>query len=429
MPNATDNVSRSARLYDVGVIVRRTFLTMLLALHACDGCKNAQPQTAITASPKRNVIARAAPHLRNAMAFELVATSGGAVLIWAPGACSDGIRVQRYAPDGEPVAEPTRIDACGPLELADAEVVQLSAVADGGKLGLAWVVRDASQAHVLGSFGADTASAFAPTLLLGAAENSALPRRSRLSMAAAESGQMRVSWRAPRGPCSNGPGQCARVLTSSHPPAENVAERGTDTREVPEPCPELLVGASWNRGVWYEAFCAMEARPPIDGTAAADAASVTNGPRAEPITEVYAIRPEIFYAEAFPVLVGCKPLGVAASPRGVLVQGMCGDGLRIHALGESSREVMSSAVRDVRCESGRPSLEIHNGQGQSLVYKLDAPTDRLELWLTDKLATSESRAAFTGRKLLIATVEDTQLKMHAWKCHGESLVSDSPTML
>jgi hypothetical protein len=201
------------------------------------------------------------------------------------------------------------------------------------------------------------------------------------------------------------------VLTSSHPPAENVAERGTDTREVPEPCPELLVGASWNRGVWYEAFCAMQ------------------GPRAESITEVYAIRPEIFYAEAFPVLEGCMPLGVASSPRGVLVQGMCDDGLRIHALGESSRDVIVNAVRDVRCEGGRPSLEIHNGQGQSLVYKLDAPTDRLELWLTDKLATSESRAAFTGRKLLIATVEDTQLKMHAWKCQGESLVSDSPTML
>jgi hypothetical protein len=80
------------------------FLTMLLALHACDSGKNVQPQTAITASPKRNAVARAAPHLSHAMAFELVATSGGAVLIWAPGPCSEGIRVQRYAPDGEPVA-------------------------------------------------------------------------------------------------------------------------------------------------------------------------------------------------------------------------------------------------------------------------------------------------------------------------------------
>jgi hypothetical protein len=410
--NATDNVSRSARLCDVGVVIRRVFrFAALLALHACDDCDQAHGAIPTAPSPERNRVAHPAPKLRNPVAFELVATSGGAVLIWAAGACADGIHVQRYASDGEPMGEPTRIEACGPLALENAEVVQLSAVADGGKLGLAWVVRNASEAQVLGSFGADTASAFAPALLLGAAENATLPGRSRLSMAAAESGQMRVSWRAPRGKCSNGPGQCARVLTSSHPPVENVAERGTDAREVPDPCAELLVGAMWNRGIWYEAFCALE------------------GPGAEPITEVYAIRPEIFYAEALPVLAGCTPFGVAPTPRGVLVQGMCADGLRIHALGESGREVIANAVRDVRCDAGRPSVEIHNGQAQSLVYKLDGPTDRLELWLTDKLATSESRAVFTGRKLLIATVEDTRLRMRVWKCQGETLVSDSPTML
>jgi hypothetical protein len=144
---------------------------------------------------------------------------------------------------------------------------------------------------------------------------------------------------------------------------------------------------------------------------------------------VYAIRPEIFYAEAFPVLAGCVPLGVAPAPRGVLVLGMCADGLRVHALGDSHRDVIANAVRDVRCDSGRPSLEIHNGQGQAIAYKLDAPTDRLELWLSGKLATSESRVAFTGRTLLIATVEDARLSVRAWKCQGETLVSDSPAML
>jgi hypothetical protein len=321
------------------------------------------------------------------------------------------VRVQRYATDGEPVGEPARLDGCGPTQAADAQIVQLSAVADGGKLGLAWVVRDHNEAHVLGSFGADNGTAFAPTLLLGAAATDALPGRSRLSLAGAENGQMRISWRATDGRCSSGEDNCARVLTSSHPPAEQVAARGSDAREVPVPCPELLVGALWNRGVWYESFCALE------------------GPHAEPVTEVYAIRPEIFYAEAFPVLAGCMPLGVAPSPRGVLVLGMCADGLRVHALGDSHRDVIANAVRDVRCDSGRPTLEIHNGQGQSITYKLDAPTDRIELWLSTKLARSESRVAFTGRKLLIATLEGTRLKVQAWKCQGESLVSDSPAML
>ena len=292
-----------------------------------------------------------------------------------------------------------------------AQIVQLSAVADGGKLGLVWVARDDHEAHVLGSFGADTGDDFAPTLQLGAAANVALSGRSRLSMAGAESGQMRVSWRATDGRCSTGEASCARVLTSSHPPTREAAARGSDAREVPVPCPELLVGALWRQGVWYESFCALE------------------GLHAEPVTEVYAIRPEIYYAEAFPVLAGCTPLGVAPAARGVLVFGMCADGLRAHALGDSDRDVIASAVLDVRCESGRPTFTIRNGHGQSIAYKLDAPTDRLELWLSGKLATSESRVAFTGRTLLVATVQDAQLKVQAWKCQGESLVSDSSAML
>ena len=386
-----------------------TLLAAFLAISACDDCATAAPTS--TPSRDRHAETRPAPRLASAAAFELVASSEGAVLSWAPGPCAKGVRVQRYATDGEPVGEPARLDGCGSTQASDAQIVQLSAVADGGKLGLAWVVRDHDEAHVLGSFGADSGNTFAPTLLLGAAAPDVLPGRSRLSLAGAENGQMRVSWRTTDGRCSSGQERCARVLTSSHPPSEEVAARGSDAREVPVPCPELLVGALWNRGVWYESFCALE------------------GPRAEPVTEVYAIRPEIFYAEAFPVLAGCMPLGVAPAPRGVLVLGMCADGLRVHALGDSHRDVITNAVRDVRCESGRPSLEIHNGQGQSIAYKLDAPTDRIELWLSGKLATSESRVAFTGRKLLVATVRDTQLKVQAWKCQGESLVSDSPAML
>jgi len=385
-----------------------TFFAAFYALIACDRPVDAPPKTA--PSRDRHAAARPAPRLASASAFELVASSQGAVLSWAPGPCGEGVRVQRYATDGEPVGEPARLEGCGPMS-ASAQIVQLSAVADGGKLGVVWVVRDDHEAHVLGSFGADTGTAFAPTLLLGAAANAAAPGRSRLSMAGAESGQMRVSWRATDDRCSTGEASCARVLTSSHPPAQEVAARGTDAREVPVPCPELLVGALWRRGVWYESFCALD------------------GPHAEPVTEVYAIRPEIFYAEAFPVLAGCMPLGIAPAARGVLVLGMCADGLRVHALGESHRDVIANAVRDVRCESGRPTFTIRNGQGQAIAYKLDAPSDRLELWVSGKLATSESRVAFTGRKLLVATVQDTQLKVQAWKCQGESLVSDSPAIL
>lgn len=413
MSKATDNAPLRSRVYDVGVVLRCVrALALFAANYGLSACADAPPKTATAEAPSRDRhgATRSDPKLASVAAFELVASSAGAVLAWAPGPCSEGVHIQRYATDGEPAGEPARLDGCGPMKTT-AQIVQLSAVADGGKLGLAWVARDEHNAHVLGSFGADTGNAFAPTLLLGAAAPDNLPGRSRLSMAGAESGQMRVSWRATDDRCSTGQEHCARVLTTSHPPAAEAAARGMDVREVPVPCPELLVGALWRQGVWYEAFCAVE------------------GPRAEPVTEVYAIRPEIFYAEALPVLAGCTPLGVAPAARGVLVIGMCADGLRVHALGESHRDVIANAVRDVRCEASRPTFAIHNGHGQSIVYKLDAPTDRLELWLGGKLATSESRVAFTGRKLLIATVQDTQLKVQVWKCQGESLVSDSPAML
>lgn len=414
MSKATDNASVRSRVCGVGVVVRGRLAVLWLALlgvlQACDECADTPPKTAIDAPPSRERHAAPTPQLTSSAAFELVASTEGAVLSWAAGPCSEGVHVQRFATDGEPVAEPVRLDGCGPLPSA-AQIVQLSAVADGGKLGLAWIAQTESEAQVLGSFGADSGASFAPTLLLGAAATSASPGRSGLSMAGAESGQMRVSWRATDDRCSTGEERCARVFTTSHPPAQEVAARGSDVREVPVPCPDLLVGSLWRQGIWYEAFCALD------------------GPQAEPVTEVYAIRPEIFYAEAFPVLAGCSPLGVAPAPRGVLVLGMCADGLRVHALGESHRDVIRNPVRDVRCESGRPTFMIRNGQGQSIVYKLDAPTDRLELWLSGRLATSESRVAFTGRTLLVATVQDMKLNVQAWKCQGERLVSDSPAML
>jgi hypothetical protein len=200
-------------------------------------------------------------------------------------------------------------------------------------------------------------------------------------------------------------------MTTGHPPSPHAAERGTDTREVPDPCPELLVGADWNQGVWYEGFCALD------------------GAEARPITQVYAIRPEIFYAEALPVLAGCAPLGLAKAEKGVLVFGTCEDGLHVQRLSESHLDVVTSAVREVRCESGRPWLEIRNGQGKTFVYRLDAPQDRLELWLPPRMASAGSRAAFTGRALLVTSVVDNALRLRSWKCQGETLVSDGPSML
>ena len=348
--------------------------------------------------------------LLDASLFELVATSEGALLLWAAGKCGQGLSLQRFDADGIPLGVTENVPACGSLD-AGAEVSQVAAVAVGGKLGLAWIVRSGSDAQALGSYGEDTASSLAPALPLGAAEPARVAARAQLLLSGAETGQMRVAFWAPSARCTGQPGRCAQVISAPLPPAREAAARRSDAREVPHPCPRLLVGSAWSHGIWYDAFCALDAE---DGRAT---------------TEVYAVRPEIFYAEALPTLQGCTPLGVAPSERGVLVLGACSDGLYAHALSEAHKTVLARAERSVRCEAGRPILELraHNGVVES--YKLSGPRDRIELWLPATLAADAGRAAFTGRSLLVAAVQNQHLVLSRQHCEGETLVSDTRTML
>jgi hypothetical protein len=144
---------------------------------------------------------------------------------------------------------------------------------------------------------------------------------------------------------------------------------------------------------------------------------------------VYAVRPEIFYAEALPSLRGCTPLGLAPSDSGVLLLGACPDGVHAHALSEAHRVVHARVQTALRCAVGRPILEIRAGADVAESYKLGGPRDRIELWLPQRLAPAGSRAAYTGRNLLIAGVEDRRLVLARQHCAGETLVSDTRTML
>ena len=350
------------------------------------------------------------PSLKNASAFELVATSEGALLIWAPDKCDNGLLLRRFDADGVPLGEPVALAACAGMDRLS-EVTQVAAVAAGGKLGLAWIVRNEREAQAFGSFGEDSATSLAAALPLGAAEPARVPARAQLLLSGAETGQVRVELWAPTAACTGQSGRCAQVIASPLPPAREAAARRTDGREVPHPCPRLLVGSAWNHGIWYDAFCALDAEA------------------GRPTTQVYAVRPEIFYAEALPTLQGCTPLGVAPSERGVLVLGACQDGLYAHLLSEAHRSVLARIQRSLRCEAGRPILEIRSDAGGVESYKLSGPRDRIELWLPETLAAEGSRAAFTGRSLLIATVQQQQLVMSRQHCEGETLVSDTRTML
>jgi hypothetical protein len=387
----------------------RLFALCSLCFVACgSGAADRGRERAVISVQPAPVKTIAAPTLTHPAAFELVATSEGALLAWAAGSCRAGVHAQRFDANGAPQLGAASISACDPSGPdVDAAISELSAVASAGKLALAWITGNS----VLGTYATDHAADFAPTLQLGAAEPGAGTERGRLLLSASETGQQRVHWRAPRGPCAGEAGGCAMLVTQPHPPAAEAAARTIDTREIPFPCPRLLVGSAWSQGVWYDAFCALDAQ----------AGRAT--------TQVYAIRPEIFYAEVVPVLSDCAPLGAAPSQSGIVVFGQCGSTLRAHVLREGRRQAISVSDRQVRCEAGRPVLELHSDGAATETLRLDAPRDRLELWLPPSVAPSGSRAAFTGRRLLIATLQANRLTLRSQHCEGQTLVSDSPTML
>jgi hypothetical protein len=396
----------------------RTWIARGSCLLACAACRDAPVHAPIAAA--KSSVSAAVGDIERADAFELVASSEGAALIWAPSDCAAGVRVQRFDPEGRALADARDLQACGATSGSTnddaARVIELAAAAGGGQLGVAWLQKRGSETRAFGTHGDDAAQAFSPPLQLGAAEaeESGPGGRSRLWLVAADSGEMRVAWHAPRGPCSAEAGSCAQLISQPLTAGREAANRRTDTREIPVPCARLMVGSIWTAGVWYDAFCALEGSPKIA------------------MTQVYSIRPEIFYAEVVPALPACEPLGVAPSRTGAVVFGQCDDGLAGMLLspeGQGRRQTLHALTRTVRCEGGRPVLEMQSREGQRETFALSAPRDRLELWLPPRSGLAGQRAVFTGRRLLVAAADNRHLRMHSLYCVGESLVSDPPAVL
>ncbi|MET0387171.1 MAG: hypothetical protein ABW321_14480 [Polyangiales bacterium] len=403
---------------------------MILGVLAClAGCKAEHevahaptaPQAAQqVASVRAGSAPIAGPRVAPGASFDLTATSEGAVLLWAAGQCDLGLALQRFDPDGAPIGERHTLDACTAGEPPSALVAELTAAAGGGRIGVTWLVHAGERASVLATYGPDTATAWAPVLQLGAADVSAVstgasttePQRGLVWLAAASTGQLRAAWRAPPTPCTGQPGTCAQLVQQQLPPAAGSSGRPTDTRELPHPCARLLVGSISQRGVWYDAFCAL------DSAAGA------------PMTTAYTIKPEIYYAEAATVLQQCSPRGIAPAERGAAIFGDCADGTgAVQLIGDNPRTLRGRIARTLQCESGRPIVALHDEHGHVESYKLTGPRDRLELWLPDSLAERGSRAVFTGRRLLIASQQDQRLRLQRYRCEGESVVSEADAML
>jgi hypothetical protein len=399
------------RAFVQAVLLVPLVLMCAWSVRACGD--EATPSRAETTAAKARAPVATVGELHAPDAFEIVATSEGAVLVWsAPGACERALRAQRFSAAGvalgDPVVVANACDAAPELARESTRVRELAAVAAAGRIGVSWIAEDETHAIALGTFGDDEASAFAPARRLRDVERAYDRPRTRLAMATSDDAHMRIALRTEVGPCVAQHGQCTHIVSLSHPGTEAAAERGTDTREVERPCPGLLSGALWANGVWYDAFCVLDA---------ADA---------RPVTQVFAVRPETYYAEVVPALPGCTPLGLAPGTKGAWLFAECGDGLSAQQLVPEARPAeLRAATRSVRCEDGRPTFVL----GQAASLPLQDARDRIELFVPPALAPLGSRAVFTGQRVLVAYPQAGVLKLATLVCQGHALVPDIGSML
>ena len=80
-----------------------------------------------------------------------------------------------------------------------------------------------------------------------------------------------------------------------------------------------------------------------------------------------------------------------------------------------------AAVRSVRCEQGRPIIEI-GGAGGPLRVPLTESASRLESLLPDSMAPTGARAVWTGDAVLIAIPSGRDVGLRRYQCELDRMV-------
>lgn len=341
-------------------------------------------------------------------AFELVGTSDGALLVWASAnSCGRGLSFQHFDASGAAQGATANgpVPACGAE--AAARITEVAAATGGGRLGLVWIAEHGTSAEVFATHAADGAERFAPPVVLASTVVIGAAPRARVQLTASETGQLRVGFRQADAPCSARAGRCARYLTRPLPDPRPADGRGVEGREIPTPCDHMVGGGVWVGGTWYDAVCARD-----PGAA----------------THVFAIRPEISYAEAVRTLEDCEPLGISPGENFAMAWGRCDDGIAARTLSpEPARDKFARQVaRTLTCRDGRPLARVTGAEGVGFDVAFGSPRGRVEGYLPDEFGPA-ARAVWTGEALVVARPSpDDALRVEAWRCAGEALVRTSP---
>jgi hypothetical protein len=327
--------------------------------------------------------------LRNASAFELIATPTGATLVWAPAEREHGALAERELTASGAPATPA-VALLG-KERAAGEISDLVASPSGDALIVAWVERDPRNAQARALY---RPAHGAPLVLeLGSAWRAAEPSRGHLAVASQGDSTL-VFARGESAAClDENVSDCFSF--AMHRIRQGKVERQGFPLLVPKPCSDGSLALATQGNDLHYAVCA--------------------NPDGKPVTTLFRVVAEPAYARADPVLSGCRPLSLVEWGGAPRLVADC-DGQRRAA--RAGRENAAVAVEElpspvVQCSENRARLRA----GDSWL-ELDAPRSNLQALLPSVMAPRGSRAVFTGTALLVARANKDHLELTRYACQA-----------
>jgi hypothetical protein len=350
-----------------------------------------QPEDAQRPSPSATRV-DGLPDLVSPTAFGLASAPFGATVVWA-GRNESGVGL--FALDLNDVGQPER--AAFELVRISEEVRSIADVStcwQGMNRAVVWIERVAGEARVQAAYKPEVGPVRRFDLGLG--YPAPLAARGNVALAAGQS-DVSVFVRGASEPCveasdSSCFGFRFHRVANVEEPSPRV------TLSVPVPCEEAAAQLLVTKDRWYYSVCTARRR--------------------EPIVTLFTIEPELSYAAARELFLGCAPLGLVTAEGRPALLARCGGRTHVAWLGAADGEPAGESF-EPRIPTCDDLPTVHVG-GQH--FRLSEPHAGLEAFLPESLSPRGSLAVWTGRALIVAEPREGVLHLRRHGCRGDEFV-------
>ena len=395
--------------YGFVLLVRGAALATLgvFAVAACSkrtpplGASTARPPgSALPARPGESVGAGTAPagsapkglpafeRLATPTAFELVAGTRGATLVWAP-AGRRSAALHRLELDAT-VAPRGGAEVAVDASVVTGDVSDLSAAWVGERLALAWLERSGAKASVRAAWAGVAGAPFE----LGAAWSG--PRLARGNVVVASRGDRALVFaRGDEAACIDA-GKHGCFAFAFHELEEKRAVPAGLPMSVPVPCTDNSASLVVRGSRFHYGVCTDAGKGPV--------------------TTLFSIQRDPEYARADSLLEGCTPAGTFVWHDAAWLVADCEGGRRAARIGDDPPEFLDLHGQRLECTSGKLRV-----RAPSLDLALEEPRSGLAPLLPPDVAPTGSRAAWTGRALVVASSFAERLRVSVRQCRGDRI--------